>query len=88
MSIIVRWGQLRWQIWRVVCFVRRVRLKSGVIGFCLGLILIAPLGDLIENKLLILITLAGSVLSLLIAASAKTKAIFFIVFYIFRLKFI
>jgi predicted MFS family arabinose efflux permease len=44
------------------------------IGFCAGLVLVAPLGDLIENRRLVLIMLSGSVAALTLAAFAKTGA--------------
>lgn len=48
------------------------------IGFCLGLILIAPLGDLIENRSLVLFILACSTVSLACAGLAKTGFFFLI----------
>jgi predicted MFS family arabinose efflux permease len=46
------------------------------LGYVLGLILLAPLGDLIENKTLILLTLIGVVASLAIAALASNAITF------------
>ena len=37
------------------------------IGYCLGLILLVPLGDLLENRGLVVITLCGAVLALFLA---------------------
>lgn len=48
------------------------------VGFCLGLILIAPLGDLIENRALILFLLVGSVVALSFAGFATSASAFFI----------
>jgi predicted MFS family arabinose efflux permease len=47
------------------------------LGFCLGLILIAPLGDLIENRSLVLFILAGSTFSLTCAGLATGSVFFF-----------
>jgi predicted MFS family arabinose efflux permease len=46
------------------------------LGYVAGLLLLAPLGDLIENKKLILLTLVGLIACLLISAAAPTPAIF------------
>lgn len=42
------------------------------IGYCLGLLLLVPLGDLMENRRLILCTLAGTTLALLMTAAAPS----------------
>ncbi|HEY0329213.1 MAG TPA: MFS transporter [Rhodopseudomonas sp.] len=46
------------------------------LGYMLGLIFLAPLGDLIENKRLILITLGGVAVSLLMSVAAPNAALF------------
>ena len=46
------------------------------IGYVLGLLLLAPLGDLVENRLLILITLGGVVVALAISALATSAVVF------------
>ena len=46
------------------------------IGYVVGLLFLAPLGDLLENKTLILGTLSCLVMSLLIAAVAPTATVF------------
>lgn len=46
------------------------------IGYCLGLIFIVPLGDLVENRKLILCALALTALSLLAAAFSNSAALF------------
>jgi predicted MFS family arabinose efflux permease len=46
------------------------------LGYVLGLLFLVPLGDLVENKSLILITLCCLVASLLISAAAPGTAIF------------
>jgi len=46
------------------------------IGYVVGLLFLAPLGDLVENKTLILGTLSCLVMSLLIAAVAPTATVF------------
>ena len=48
------------------------------IGYATGLLLLVPLGDLIENRRLIITILFGTVTSLLIAALAPTILIFFL----------
>lgn len=41
-------------------------------GYCAGLVLLVPLGDLIENRKLVLTTLTGAIAALLVAASAPS----------------
>ncbi|MET0971024.1 MAG: MFS transporter [Tardiphaga sp.] len=53
-----------------------VVLTTVLIGYVLGLLFLVPLGDLVENKTLILITLGGLIVSLLIAAAAPTATVF------------
>jgi predicted MFS family arabinose efflux permease len=47
-------------------------------GYCAGLVLLAPLGDLVENRRLVTCTLCGAVAAL-IAAAAAPSALFFLV---------
>lgn len=47
------------------------------LGYVAGLLLLAPLGDLVENKKLILLTLSGMIACLLISTLAPTPGIFF-----------
>jgi predicted MFS family arabinose efflux permease len=51
-------------------------LTMVLFGYVLGLLFLVPLGDLVENKTLILATLGCMTLSLLIAAAAPTASIF------------
>ncbi len=46
------------------------------IGYVLGLLFLAPLGDLVENKTLILVTLGGVVASLVVSAIATNALVF------------
>ncbi|MEH2482282.1 putative MFS family arabinose efflux permease [Nitrobacteraceae bacterium AZCC 2146] len=46
------------------------------LGYVLGLLLLAPLGDLVENRRLLLCMLGGSLLSLIVAAMAPIGAAF------------
>ncbi len=46
------------------------------IGYCLGLILLVPLADLLENRKLVLWVMAGGVLTLMAAAVAQSAAVF------------
>jgi predicted MFS family arabinose efflux permease len=46
------------------------------LGYVAGLLLLAPLGDLVENKKLILLTLSGLIACLLISTLAPTPGIF------------
>jgi predicted MFS family arabinose efflux permease len=48
------------------------------IGYAIGLLTIVPLGDLIENKKLVLIVFCGTVTSLLLAAFSPGIRIFFV----------
>jgi predicted MFS family arabinose efflux permease len=47
-------------------------------GYCAGLVLLAPLGDLVENRRLVVATLCCAAFALLLAASAPTGALFFL----------
>jgi predicted MFS family arabinose efflux permease len=53
-----------------------IMLTMVMFGYVLGLLFLVPLGDLVENKRLILITLGALIVSLLIAAVAPTASIF------------
>jgi predicted MFS family arabinose efflux permease len=53
-----------------------VMLTMVMLGYVIGLLFLAPLGDLVENKTLILITLCALIVSLLIAAVAPTATVF------------
>ncbi len=53
-------------------------LMTIQLGYVLGLLFLVPLGDLVENKSLILITMGCLIVSLVIAASAPNAALFFI----------
>ena len=46
------------------------------IGYCVGLILLVPLGDLVENRKLVLFTICGAILALCIAMLAPTASWF------------
>lgn len=46
------------------------------LGYVIGLFFLAPLGDLVENKTLIVVTLCGLVASLLISAVAPSATVF------------
>jgi predicted MFS family arabinose efflux permease len=48
------------------------------IGYAIGLLTIVPLGDLIENKKLVLLVFCGTVTSLLLAAFAPGVGLFFV----------
>ena len=48
------------------------------IGYAIGLLFIVPLGDLLENRRLIILVLFGTVTSLLIAGAAPSISVFFI----------
>jgi predicted MFS family arabinose efflux permease len=51
-------------------------LTTVMFGYVLGLLFLVPLGDLVENKTLVLATLSCLVVSLLIAAAAPSAGIF------------
>jgi predicted MFS family arabinose efflux permease len=51
-------------------------LTMVMFGYVLGLLFLVPLGDLVENKTLILATLSCLVVALLIAAAAPSASIF------------
>ena len=51
-------------------------LTMVLFGYVVGLIFLAPLGDLLENKQLVLVTLSALVVSLLIAAAAPSAGVF------------
>ncbi|QUS38477.1 MFS transporter [Tardiphaga alba] len=53
-----------------------VMLTMVMLGYVAGLIFLVPLGDLVENKTLILVTLGALIVSLLIAAAAPSAGIF------------
>lgn len=53
-----------------------VMMTTVLFGYVLGLVFLVPLGDLVENKTLILITLGALIASLLVAAVAPTATIF------------
>jgi len=55
------------------------------LGYCAGLILLTPLGDVVENKRLVLSTMASSSLALLAAAFAPSGASFLIVSFVLGL---
>lgn len=46
------------------------------VGYCLGLLLLVPLGDLVENRRLVVVTLCGTLLSLAAAMSAHSPSWF------------
>jgi predicted MFS family arabinose efflux permease len=46
------------------------------IGYCLGLLLLVPLSDLMENRKLVLMTMCGGVLALVTAAVSQTVLVF------------
>ena len=46
------------------------------LGYCAGLVLLVPLGDLAENRRLVVTTLGATVLSLAMAAAARSAAAF------------
>ena len=46
------------------------------IGYCLGLILLVPLADLLENRKLVLWAMAGGVMTLIAAAVSTSAAVF------------
>jgi predicted MFS family arabinose efflux permease len=53
-----------------------VMMTMVMLGYVLGLLFLAPLGDLVENKKLILITLGALIVSLLIAAASPNAMAF------------
>jgi predicted MFS family arabinose efflux permease len=46
------------------------------VGYCLGLLFIVPLGDLLENRRLIMVALGASAVALAIAATTGSAAVF------------
>jgi predicted MFS family arabinose efflux permease len=46
------------------------------VGYCLGLLFIVPLGDLLENRRLVLIAMGASALALVAAASTSSATVF------------
>ena len=48
----------------------------GQLGYCLGLLLVVPLGDVMDGRALLLRTLGGSALCLGVAAAAPTGVVF------------
>ena len=46
------------------------------IGYCVGLLFLVPLGDLVENRTLVLCTLAGVIVALIMAATAHSVPAF------------
>jgi predicted MFS family arabinose efflux permease len=48
------------------------------VGYGLGLFLLVPLADLVENRVLVLVTMAGAVAGLFGVASAHSGAVFFL----------
>lgn len=46
------------------------------LGYCAGLVLLTPLGDIIENKRLVVATMSASAIALVIVASASSAAAF------------
>jgi predicted MFS family arabinose efflux permease len=46
------------------------------LGFCLGLLLVTPLADIVENRRLLVTTLAVSAVSMIVCATAPTGSVF------------
>ncbi len=46
------------------------------LGYAAGLLLLVPLGDLVENRRLVVLTIAASIPALLVAASVRSAALF------------
>lgn len=48
------------------------------VGYAVGLLILVPLGDLVENRRLVVTISAGTVLALLVASAAPSLAVFFV----------
>jgi predicted MFS family arabinose efflux permease len=48
----------------------------GQLGYCLGLLLVAPLADILDNRRLLVTTLAVSALSMVVGATASSGKVF------------
>jgi predicted MFS family arabinose efflux permease len=53
-----------------------VILTLTQVGYCAGLVLLVPLGDLIENRKLVLWTLSGAIIALLVSATAHSAPVY------------
>ena len=56
------------------------------IGYCAGLVLLVPLGDLVENRRLVRVTLCGAVAALLLAAVAPGASLFLLASFLIGLS--